>query len=60
MLNLKITAIILEGIVLKKTFNEAKKNLKMYLIIFSFIIINLGDIALEQGNLKMPCTTFKK
>jgi hypothetical protein len=35
MLNLKITAIILEGIVLKKkTFNEAKKNLKMYLIIF--------------------------
>jgi hypothetical protein len=33
----------------------------MYLIIFYYKVkINLGDIALEQGNLKMPCTTFKK
>jgi hypothetical protein len=52
MLNLKITAIILEGIVLKKkTFNEAKKNLKNVSNNFQFyykVKINLGDIALEQ------------
>jgi hypothetical protein len=38
MLNLKITAIILEGIVLKKKLLMKLKEFKMYLIIFSFII----------------------
>jgi hypothetical protein len=55
MLNLKITAIILEGIVLKKKllmklkFKNVSNNFQFY-----YKKINLGDIALEQGNLRCP------
>jgi hypothetical protein len=45
----------------EKTFNEAKE-FKMYLIIFSFIIvkINLGDIALEQREFKDALHYFQE
>jgi hypothetical protein len=52
MLNLKITAIILEGIVLRKKLLMKLKKFKNVSNNFQFyykVKINLGDIALEQG-----------